>query len=180
MFLFIERSRENETKLLRESKHCIQQLELNKDILQKADAFPDNLTSEVLKLRAQYLKYENDASCSEERLYNLEYKQSGLEDDKNILKREYNRMPKPQELERRIEQLKAQNNEISKEITQRQEEIKELNQTIADKNGAIETRKKELKEALEAVEGYKSDYVQVNTLPMQISKECDRLLHESE
>jgi hypothetical protein len=39
--------------------------------------FPDNLTSEVLKLRAQYLKYENDAACSEERLYNLEYKQAG-------------------------------------------------------------------------------------------------------
>ncbi len=166
--------------MLRESKSCIQQLELNREILQRADAFPDNLTSEVLKLRAQYLKYENDASCSEERLYNLEYKQSGLEDDKNILKREYTRMPKPQELERRIEQLRAQNNEISKELTQRQEEIKDLNQTIMDKNNLIEIRKRELKEALEVVENYKNDYVQVNTLPMQISKECDRLLYETE
>ena len=166
--------------MLRESKSCIQQLELNREILQRADAFPDNLTSEVLKLRAQYLKYENDASCSEERLYNLEYKQSGLEDDKNILKREYTRMPKPQELERRIEQLRAQNNERSKELTQRQEEIKDLNQTIMDKNNLIEIRKRELKEALEVVENYKNDYVQVNTLPMQISKECDRLLYETE
>ena len=103
-----------------------------------------------------------------------------MEDDKNLLKREYSRMPKPAELERRIEQLKAQNNELSREITMRQEEIKELNQTILDKNGQIETRKKEYKEALDAVENYKSDYVQVNSLPMQISKECDRLLNESE
>jgi len=89
-------------------------------------------------------------------------------------------MPKPQELERRIEQLRAQNNEISKELTQRQEEIKDLNQTIMDKNNLIEIRKRELKEALEVVENYKNDYVQVNTLPMQISKECDRLLYETE
>ena len=103
-----------------------------------------------------------------------------LEDDKNLLKREYSRMPKPAELERRIEQLKAQNDEISREITVRQEEIKELNQTILDKTGQIETRKRELKEALDAVENFKNDYVQVNSLPMQISKECDRLLFESE
>lgn len=75
--LIVTRSRENESRLLRDSKFCLQRLDENREILQKADAFPDNLTSEVLKLRAQYLKYENDASCSEERLYNLEYKQSG-------------------------------------------------------------------------------------------------------
>ena len=96
------------------------------------------------------------------------------------MKREYSRMPKPAELERRIEQLKSQNNEISKEITVRQEEIKELNQTIMDRNSQIEIRKKELKEVLEAVENYKNDYVQVNSLPMQISKECDRLLNDAE
>lgn len=62
---------------MRESKEYLKKIDHHKEILQKADAFPDNLNNEVLKLRAQFLKYENDAACSEERLYNLEYKLSG-------------------------------------------------------------------------------------------------------
>ena len=65
--------------MLKESKDYLKKIEDNKEVLSKADTFPDNLTNEVLKLRAQYLKYENDAACSEERLYNLEYKLSGYE-----------------------------------------------------------------------------------------------------
>ena len=145
----LKKSRDNEAKLLKESKDYLMKLDENREILQRADAFPDNLTSEVLKLRAQYLKYENDASCSEERLYNLEYKQSGLEDDKHLLDREYARMPKPHELERRIEQLKIQNTELSKEISQRQEEITDLKQTIRDKNSLLDLKRKEYKEILD-------------------------------
>jgi predicted nucleic acid-binding Zn-ribbon protein len=166
--------------LLKESKDYLKKLDENREILQKADAFPDNLTSEVLKLRAQYLKYENDASCSEERLYNLEYKQAGLEDDKQLLDREYSRMPKTHDLERRIEQLKVQNNELSIDILQRQEEITDLKQTISDKNLQLDVKRKEYKELLETVEMHKNDYVQVNMLPNQINKECDKLTHETE
>jgi hypothetical protein len=77
LHLTLKRSRENEARLLKESKECLKQLDDNKEVLQKADAFPDNLTNEVLKIRAQYLKYENDAACADERLYNLEYKLAG-------------------------------------------------------------------------------------------------------
>jgi hypothetical protein len=77
LHMTLKRSRENEARLLKESKECLKKLDDNKEILQKADAFPDNLTNEVLKIRAQYLKYENDAACADERLYNLEYKLAG-------------------------------------------------------------------------------------------------------
>jgi hypothetical protein len=73
----IKRSRENESRLLKETKDCLKKLDENKEVLQRADAFPDNLNNEVLKLRAQFLKYENDAACSEERLYDLDYKLAG-------------------------------------------------------------------------------------------------------
>lgn len=73
----VQRSRENEVRLLRESKEYMKRIDQHKEILQKADTFPDNLSNDVLKLRAQFLKYENDAACSEERLYNLEYKLNG-------------------------------------------------------------------------------------------------------
>lgn len=48
--------------------------------MEKAEQFPDNLSNlsnEVLKLRAQYLKYNNDYSCFEEREYDLNYKIAG-------------------------------------------------------------------------------------------------------
>lgn len=76
MYNALKKSRQNEANLLKESKECLKNLEENKEILQKADTFPDNLNNEVLKMRAQLLKYENDFSCSEDRIYNLEYKQS--------------------------------------------------------------------------------------------------------
>ena len=72
-----ERSRENETRLIRESKKCLKKLDANREVLKRADAFPDNLTNEVMRIRAQFLKYENETSCTEERIYNLEYKQAG-------------------------------------------------------------------------------------------------------
>ncbi len=103
-----------------------------------------------------------------------------MEDDKQLLDREYSRMPKPHELERRIEQLKLQNIELAKEISQRQEEIQDLKQSINDKNLLLDLKRKEHKELLETVEMYKNDYVQVNMLPNQINKECDKLNHEVE
>ena len=55
-------------------------------------------------------------------------------------------MPKPHELERRIEQLKLQNIELAKEITQRQEEIQDLKHSINDKNLLLDLKRKEHKE----------------------------------
>lgn len=94
--------------------------------------------------------------------------------------REYARMPKPHELERRIEQLKLQNNEFSREISQRQEEINELRQTIMEKNLQLDLKRKEYKELLENVENCKNEYVMANMEPNQIAKECDKISMEIE
>jgi predicted nucleic acid-binding Zn-ribbon protein len=103
-----------------------------------------------------------------------------LEEDKNLLEREYARMPKPHELERRIDQLKQQNNELSREITQRQEEINELKRTIYDKAAEMDHKKKEYRDLLESVENHKNDYVQANLQPHQIAKEIDKISTEKE
>jgi uncharacterized coiled-coil DUF342 family protein len=89
-------------------------------------------------------------------------------------------MPKPHELERRIEQLKLQNNEFSREISQRQEEINELRQTIMEKNLQLDLKRKEYKELLENVENCKNEYVMANMEPNQIAKECDKISMEIE
>ena len=48
--------------------------------MDKAEEFPENLSNlsnEVMKLRAQYLKYSNDVNGLEEREYELSYKIAG-------------------------------------------------------------------------------------------------------
>ncbi len=55
-------------------------MEEDKETLEKAEQFPDNLSNlsnEILKLRAQYLKCTNDHSCYEERQYDLDYRIAG-------------------------------------------------------------------------------------------------------
>ena len=61
-------------------KESLRRLEEDKETLEKAEQFPDNLSNlsnEILKLRAQYLKCTNDHSCYEERQYDLDYKIAG-------------------------------------------------------------------------------------------------------
>jgi cell division protein FtsB len=103
-----------------------------------------------------------------------------LEEDKQILDREYARMPKPHELEQQIKQLKAQNQELYVEIHQRQEEIHNIKQSVNEKNVVLEQKRKDLKELVDSIENYKSEYVLVQTLPNQISKEFDKLFVEKE
>jgi chromosome segregation ATPase len=105
---------------------------------------------------------------------------SSLEEDKQILDREYARMPKPQELERQIEQLKAQNQELYKEIQQRQDEIADMKQSVNEKNLLLETKRKDLKDLVDSIENHKAEYVSVNSLPNQINKEFDKLFTEKE
>lgn len=97
-----------------------------------------------------------------------------------LLDREYARMPKPHELERRIEQLKIQNGELSREIVQRQVDISEVRQTIRERNLLLDLKRKEYKELQEKVENSKNEYVLRNSEPNQIAKECDKILVEME
>lgn len=97
-----------------------------------------------------------------------------------MLEREYARMPKAHELERRIQELELQQNDLSREIDQRHEEIKDLLNAINDKNKDLESKFKDLKEALESVEVRKGEYVVINAVPNQIIKESDKISMENE
>jgi chromosome segregation ATPase len=89
-------------------------------------------------------------------------------------------MPKAHELERRIQELELQRNDISREIEQRNEEIKDLLSAISDKTKEVESKFKDLKEALESVEARKGEYVVINVVPNQIMKESDKISSENE
>ena len=89
-------------------------------------------------------------------------------------------MPKAHELERRIQELEFQRNDLSREIEQRNEEIKDLLSAINDKAKEADLKMKELKNTLENVESKKGEYVVINAVPNQIIKESDKISVENE
>jgi hypothetical protein len=89
-------------------------------------------------------------------------------------------MPKAHELERRIQELELQQNDLSREIKQRNEEIKDLIQAINDKTKDTDGKGKELREALDSLEVKKGEYVVINAVPNQIIKESDKISIENE
>ena len=59
---------------LQQAKELTSECEKQRVELEKADNFPDNINTEVSKLRQQLLKYRNDVTQAEERQYQLDYK----------------------------------------------------------------------------------------------------------
>ena len=94
LFVIYCRTREHERTLLEEAKDYTSELERQKIEIEKGDNFPDSSNSEVSKLRQQLLKYNNDLAQTEERQYQLEYKLECLKEEKSMVEKEYDRMPK--------------------------------------------------------------------------------------
>ncbi len=72
MILF--RSRQAESRLRQDENTYLAQIEKQKRILEEGESFPDKITTEVQQRRKDLLKYSNDLACTNERLFDLEYK----------------------------------------------------------------------------------------------------------
>jgi hypothetical protein len=72
-FMYI-RSRQAEARLRQEEHTYLSQIEKQKRTLEEGESFPDKITTEVQQRRKDLLKYSNDLACTNERLFDLEYK----------------------------------------------------------------------------------------------------------
>lgn len=59
---------------MQDAKRFTVELEQQQQELEKADQFPEGSTSEVSKLRQQYLRYLNEYKAIQEREYEIQYK----------------------------------------------------------------------------------------------------------
>lgn len=171
----LKRTRSNEGVLLQQAKTYTNELEVQRVELEKGDNFPESSNTEVSKLREQLLKYHNDMSQAEEKQYQLEYKIETLEEEKKIIEREYNRLPKQGEIEKKIKELQAGTEEMKKEIVQRQIEAKTLREDLDATQRQTAADKKEYEKLTDELEKLKADLVQINTLPGQTAKEADKI-----
>nr|DBA31343.1 TPA: hypothetical protein GDO54_007208 [Pyxicephalus adspersus] len=126
-------------------------------------------------MREQLLKYNNDLREAEDREYRLQYQLEWLQEEKILLEREYERMPKIGELEKRAKLLKESCDELQKENIQRLLEIKALKEDLASKERDIQKEQKELEKEIEQQEIIKDELVQVQQIPSQLAKDMEKI-----
>ncbi|XP_043353474.1 coiled-coil domain-containing protein 146 isoform X3 [Dermochelys coriacea] len=166
---------ESEIQLLQEAKHFTVEIEQQKQALEKADQFPEGFTSEVSRMRQQLFKYQNEYTAIKEREYELQYRLNSLQEDKRLLQREYERIPKQGETEKKTKVLKENCEELRKETIQRRMEIKALKEDVTSKQRLMLREQKEVEELLEKQDELKDELVRLHAIPLQLGKDMDKI-----
>ncbi|XP_055468960.1 coiled-coil domain-containing protein 146 [Psammomys obesus] len=168
-------TQESELQLLENAKHYTEQIQEQLVRLQEADDFPDVVSTEVSKLREQLLKYQNEYNAAQEREYHTQYRLNSLWEEKALILREFEKIPKPGEMEKKMKLLRESTEELRKEVMQKRLEIKNLREDVAAKQKQLLKEQKELDDMMEYQVGLKDEVVQHQTVPVQIAKEIEKM-----
>ncbi|XP_027629153.1 coiled-coil domain-containing protein 146 [Tupaia chinensis] len=168
-------TQESEVQLLQNAKRFTEQIQQQQFHLQQADHFPEAFSTEVSKMREQLLKYQNEYSAVKEREYHNQYRLNSLNEEKNIILKEFEKIPKPGEIEKKMKLLKDSTEELRKEIMQKKLEVKNLREDLTSKQKQLTKEQKELEELLEYQVVLKDELVHHQTIPVQIAKEIEKI-----
>ncbi|XP_062990270.1 coiled-coil domain-containing protein 146 [Elgaria multicarinata webbii] len=174
---------ESEIQLLQNAKRFTVEIEQQQQELEKAEEFPEGSTSELSKLRQQYLRYFNEYNAVQDREFETQYKLNSLLEDKNILEKEYHRIPKASEAEKKIKALRESCEELRKETTHRRQEIRMLKEDLSSRHKHLARDQKELEDILRKQEEIKDELVRLQAIPIQLGKDMEKLnrrMHEVE
>lgn len=162
-------------QLLENAKRFTEQIQQQQVRLQEADDFPNVFTTEVSKLREQLLKYQNEYTAVQEREYHTQYRLNSLTEEKSLVVKEFEKIPKPGEIEKKTKLLRESTEELRKEVIQKRLEIKNLREDVVSKQKQLMKEQKELEELLDFQVGLKDDVVHHQSVPVQITKEIEKL-----
>uniref|UniRef100_A0A8C9EEE0 Coiled-coil domain containing 146 n=1 Tax=Phocoena sinus TaxID=42100 RepID=A0A8C9EEE0_PHOSS len=164
---------ESEVQLLQEAKHFTEQIQQQEFHLKQADNFPQAFTTEVSKMREQLLKYQTEYSAVEEREFHNQYRLNSLMEEKSLIIKEIEKIPKPGEMEK-MRILRESTEELRKEVTQKKLEIKNLREDLTSKQKQLLKEQKELEELFEYQVTLKDELVHHQSIPVQIGKEIEK------
>ncbi|XP_012915940.1 coiled-coil domain-containing protein 146 isoform X1 [Mustela putorius furo] len=167
-------TQESEVQLLEDAKRFTEQIQQQQFHLQQADDFPEAFTTEVSKMREQLLKYQNEYNAVKEREFHNQYRLNSLTEEKNLIIKEFEKIPKPGEMEKKMRLLRESTEELRKEIIQKKLEIKNLREDLASKQKQLLKEQKELEELLEYQVNLKDEVVHHQAVPVQIGKEIEK------
>ncbi|XP_065794634.1 coiled-coil domain-containing protein 146 [Muntiacus reevesi] len=167
-------TQESEVQLLQDAKRFTEQIQEQQFHLQQADNFPQAFTTEVSKMREQLLKYQNEYNAVKEREFRNQYRLNSLVEEKNLILKEFEKIPKPGEMEKKMRLLRESTEELRKEVMQKKLEIKNLREDLTSKQKQLLKEQKELEELLEYQVTLKDEVVHHQSIPVQIGKEIEK------
>ncbi|KAM8771325.1 coiled-coil domain-containing protein 146 isoform 3-T3 [Rhynchonycteris naso] len=167
-------TQESELQLLQNAKRFTEQIQQQQFRLQQADNFPEAFSTEVSKMREQLLKYQNEYNAVKEREFHNQYRLNSLMEEKTLITKEFEKIPKPGEMEKKMRLLKESTEELRKEIIQKKLEIKTLREDLTSKQKQLLKEQKELEELLEYQVTLKDEVVHHQAIPVQIGKEIEK------
>ncbi|XP_064343723.1 coiled-coil domain-containing protein 146 isoform X2 [Camelus dromedarius] len=167
-------TQESEVQLLQDAKRFTEQIQQQQFHLQQADNFPEAFTTEVSKMREQLLKYQNEYNAAKEREFHNQYRLDSLMEEKSLIIKEFEKIPKPGEMEKKMRILRESTEELRKETMQKKLEIKNLREDLTSKQKQLLKEKKELEELLEYQVTLKDEVVHHQAIPVQIGKEIEK------
>uniref|UniRef100_A0A8D2DEG1 Coiled-coil domain containing 146 n=1 Tax=Sciurus vulgaris TaxID=55149 RepID=A0A8D2DEG1_SCIVU len=168
-------TQESEVQLLQNAKSFTEQIQQQRFHLQQADSFPEAFSTEVSKMREQLLKYQNEYNAVKEREFHNQYRLNSLREEKSLILKEFEKIPKPGEMEKKMKILRESTEELRKETIQKKLEIKNLREDLASKQKQLVKEQKELEELLEHQVVLKDEVVHHQTVPVQIVKEIEKI-----
>ncbi|XP_072856804.2 coiled-coil domain-containing protein 146 isoform X1 [Pogona vitticeps] len=166
---------ESEIQLLQDAKRFTVELEQQQQEIEKAEQFPEDATSEVSKLRQQYLRYQNEYRAIQEREFEIQYKLNSLLEEKKLVEKEYHRIPKASDSDKRMKALRESCEVLRKEIGQRRQEIRALKEAMSSRQKHLTKEQKEINELLRKQEEIRDELVRVQSIPIQLGKDMEKI-----
>ncbi|XP_075285578.1 coiled-coil domain-containing protein 146 [Opisthocomus hoazin] len=166
---------ESEIQLLQEAKRLSVELEQQQHELEKAEQFPEESSSEVSRIRQQLLSCQNEYNAIKEREYEIQFKMECLQEEKQLLENEYERIPKQSEAEKKMKRLKENCDELYKEVVQRKAEINAIKEDVSSKQKLMLIDKKEVEKLLEKQANLKDELVKILGVPAQLGRETEKM-----
>ncbi|XP_007436465.2 coiled-coil domain-containing protein 146-like [Python bivittatus] len=166
---------ESEIQLLQDAKRFTLQLEQQEQELEKAEQFPESSTSELSKLRQQYLRYFNEYNAIQEREFEIQYRLNSLLEDKKLIEKEYRRVPKASDADKKIKALRESCEELRKEATHRRQEIRVLKEDLSSRQKRLTKDHKELDELFRKEDEVKDELVRLQSVPIQLGKDMEKI-----
>ncbi|XP_053464516.1 coiled-coil domain-containing protein 146 isoform X2 [Nycticebus coucang] len=168
-------TQESEVQLLQNAKRFTKQIQEQRIHLQQADKFPEAFSTEVSKMREQLLKYQNEYNAVKEREYHNQYRLNSLMEEKTLMVKEFEKIPKPGEMEKKMKIVKESTEELRKEVLQKKLEIKNLREDLSSKQKQLLKEQKELEDLMEYQVTLKDEVAYHQTVPVQIGKEIEKM-----
>ncbi|XP_072211174.1 coiled-coil domain-containing protein 146 [Excalfactoria chinensis] len=166
---------ESEIQLLQEAKRLSVDLEQQQHELEKAEQFPEDSSSEVCRIRQQLLNCQNEYNAIKEREHEIQYRMKCLQEEKRLLEKEYERIPRQGETDRTMKKMKEDCDELHKEVTQRKAEVNAVKEGILSKQELMLIDKKEVEKLLEVQDSLKDELVKILGVPVQLRKEAEKI-----